>query len=103
MLIKVLGSGCANCKTTVHLIEAVLKENGRTATVEKVEDYPAIMRYGVMSTPAVVVDELVVHSGSVPKKEQILGWLNNPKPADCCAPAADQNANTGCCSGGSCG
>ena len=50
--IKVLGTGCANCKTTLKLIEEVAKEMGVELQLEKVEDIQAIMGYGVMSTPA---------------------------------------------------
>lgn len=76
MRIKVLGSGCSNCKTTIKLIETALAERGLSAEVEKVDDYPSIMQYGVMSTPAVVIDEVVAHSGSVPTKAMIKGWLD---------------------------
>jgi small redox-active disulfide protein 2 len=99
--IKVLGSGCANCQTTQKLIESVLAEQHITATVEKVEDLKDIMRYGVMSTPAVVIDEVVVHSGSVPKREAITAWLSAPANAPGCASdSADQaKTDSSCCSG----
>lgn len=73
--IKVLGSGCANCKTTVTLIEAAAKEKGVEVTVEKVEDIAAIMGYGVMSTPGVVIDDVVVHAGGIPDKNKIDSWV----------------------------
>lgn len=73
--IKVLGTGCANCKTTVQLIEAVAKARGAEVALTKVEDLPAIMAYGVMSTPGVVVDGKVVHAGGVPTREKIEQWL----------------------------
>lgn len=73
--VKVLGTGCANCRNTVALIEAVAKERGAEITLEKVEDLPAIMSYGVMSTPGVVVDGKVVHAGGVPSREKIEGWF----------------------------
>jgi small redox-active disulfide protein 2 len=95
MHIKVLGSGCAKCKTTTHLIETALAEHGLTAELEKVEEYPAIMRYGVMSTPAVVIDEVVVHSGSIPSKAMIEAWLaGTPKPSS--------SAASSCCDQGAC-
>jgi small redox-active disulfide protein 2 len=74
---KVLGSGCANCVNTAKLIEQVAEEQGVAVTVEKVTDPEAIMNYGVMSTPGVVMDEQVVHSGKVPKADEILTWLNS--------------------------
>ena len=73
--IKVLGTGCANCKTTLKLIEEMAKEKGAEIQLEKVEDLQAIMGYGVMSTPGVVVDGKVVHAGGVPSRDKIAGWL----------------------------
>lgn len=94
MQIKVLGTGCANCKTTFKLIEDMAKEKGVAVELEKVEDLPSIMGYGVMSTPGVVVDGKVVHAGGVPSKAAVEGWLGGVAAA---APAAG-----GCCSGGKC-
>lgn len=73
--VKVLGTGCANCRNTVALIETVAKERGAEIALEKVEDLPAIMSYGVMSTPGVVVDGKVVHAGGVPNREKVEGWF----------------------------
>jgi small redox-active disulfide protein 2 len=73
--IKVLGTGCANCKTTLKLIGEMAKEKGAEIQLEKVEDLQAIMGYGVMSTPGVVVDGKVVHAGGVPSRDKIAGWL----------------------------
>jgi len=73
--IKVLGTGCANCKTTMKLIEDVAQEKGVEVKLEKVEQLQDIMSYGVMSTPGVVVDGKVVHAGGVPSRDKIAGWL----------------------------
>lgn len=73
--VKVLGTGCANCKTTLKLVEEVAKELGVAIELEKVEQLPEIMKYGVMSTPGVVVDGKVVHAGGVPDRAKIAGWL----------------------------
>lgn len=73
--IKVLGTGCANCKNTMKLIENMAKEKGVEIELEKVEDMQVIMSYGVMSTPGVVVDGKVVHAGGVPSRDKISGWL----------------------------
>lgn len=94
MQIKVLGTGCANCKTTFKLIEDMAKEKGVAVEMEKVEDLPSIMGYGVMSTPGVVVDGKVVHAGGIPSKAAVDGWLAGATAA---APTAG-----GCCSGGKC-
>lgn len=73
--IKVLGSGCAKCEQTADFIRQIAQKEGKEVSVEKVTDPMQIMRYKVLSTPAVVLDEKVVHSGSIPKREQVLQWL----------------------------
>jgi small redox-active disulfide protein 2 len=75
MDIKVLGTGCANCKNTVALIEQVAKDKGVPITLSKVEELRDIMAYGVMSTPGVVIDGKVVHAGGVPGRDKIEQWL----------------------------
>jgi small redox-active disulfide protein 2 len=71
MEIKILGPGCPKCKTLEKLTREVVEQNGIEATVSKVEDIVAIMNYGVMSTPALVIDEKVVVKGRVPSAEEI--------------------------------
>jgi len=73
--IKILGTGCANCKTTVKLIEEAARAKGVAIELDKVEEIKDIMSYGVMSTPGVVVDGKVVHSGGVPSRDKIEHWL----------------------------
>ncbi len=73
--IKVLGTGCANCRNTIKLIDAVALEKGAAIQLEKVEDIKAIMAYGVMSTPGVVIDGQVVHAGGVPSRQKVESWL----------------------------
>ena len=73
--IKVLGTGCANCKTTLKLIEEVAQARGVAVNLEKVDDMAAILGYGVMSTPGVVIDGKVVHAGGVPDRKKIESWL----------------------------
>jgi small redox-active disulfide protein 2 len=73
--VKVLGTGCANCKTTLKLVEEVAREKGVDIQLEKVEDLQQIMSFGVMSTPGVVVDGKVVHAGGIPDRAKIAGWL----------------------------
>ena len=75
MHIKVLGTGCANCRATVALIEQAAQAVGATIELSKVEDLKDIMSYGVMSTPGVVIDGKVVHAGGIPSREKIDGWL----------------------------
>ena len=78
MIIKVLGPGCANCVNLEKATRAAVGELGLDATVEKVTDYAAIAGYGVMRTPALVVDEVVVMSGRVPTTAQIRDLLAPP-------------------------
>ena len=73
--IKVLGTGCKTCDNTVKLIEQTAQELGVTVCINKVDDVADIASYGVMSTPGIVINEEVLHSGGMPTKEQIKGWL----------------------------
>lgn len=75
MDIKVLGTGCANCRNTVHLIEQVAAAKGVPIELSKVEELREIMSYGVMSTPGVVIAGKVVHAGGVPSREKVERWL----------------------------
>jgi len=73
--IKVLGSGCANCKATLKLIDDAARASGVEIELEKVEEMSDIVSYGVMSTPGVVIDGKVVHAGGIPSKDLVTGWL----------------------------
>lgn len=71
MEIKILGTGCPKCKTLEKLTREVVEQIGIDATVTKVDDIVAIMNYGVMTTPALVIDGKVVVKGRVPSAEEI--------------------------------
>ena len=73
--IKVLGTGCANCKNTIALIEQIARAKGVNVSLSKVQELREIMGYGVMSTPGVVIDGKVVHAGGVPSRDKIEQWL----------------------------
>jgi small redox-active disulfide protein 2 len=73
--VKILGSGCRNCQVTYDLIQEVAAAKGVAVELEKVQDIGQIMGFGVMSTPGVVIEGKVVHSGSVPSRKQVEGWL----------------------------
>jgi small redox-active disulfide protein 2 len=73
--IKVLGTGCANCKATLRLIEDAARARGTAVQLEKVENIADIMAFGVLSTPGVVIDGIVVHAGGVPDRSQVDRWL----------------------------
>lgn len=71
MEIKVLGPGCAKCKATYNVIEKVLKENHIDAKLTKVDDIMEMMNYNIMTTPAVVIDEVVKMKGQVPTESEV--------------------------------
>lgn len=71
MEIKVLGTGCAKCKATYNVIEKVLKENHIDAKLTKVDDIMEMMNYHIMTTPAVVIDEVVKMKGQVPTESEV--------------------------------
>lgn len=75
--IKVLGSGCMKCQKTAQIIEEIASQLGIDADVQKETDAETIMKYGVMSTPAVVVDDQLVHSGSIPHRHDVEQWLKD--------------------------
>ena len=75
MKIEILGTGCAKCKTLYENVKKALEENGTIAEVAKVEDIPSIMKYGVMSTPALVIDGQVKFSGKLASVAEIKAML----------------------------
>ncbi len=75
MKIEVLGTGCAKCKTLYENVKKAVEMSGKEAEVVKVEEIAKIMKYGVMSTPALVVDGVVKFSGKVPGADEIRGML----------------------------
>lgn len=75
MKVEVLGTGCANCRRTVQIVEEAARAQGVAIDLAKVEDIQQIIGYGVMATPAVVVDGVVVHAGGIPTREKVAEWL----------------------------
>ena len=75
MEIKVLSPGCAKCKATYNVIEKVLKENHIDAKLTKVDDIMEMMNYNIMTTPAVVIDEVVKMKGQVPTESEVMKLL----------------------------
>ena len=75
MEIKVLGPGCARCKTAYSVVEKVIKENNVNASLTKVDDIMEIMQYNIMSTPAIVVDGVVRIKGKVPTEADVKEML----------------------------
>lgn len=75
-VIKVLGTGCPKCKSMIGVVKDVVSENNIDATIEKVEDIMEIMKYNVMTTPALVIDDVITIKGRVPSKDEVLALLN---------------------------
>ena len=75
MIIKILGAGCANCKTLERRVNDVVAKHQINAQVEKVTDLQEIMTYGIMRKPGLVIEGVVKSVGVIPKDEQILDWL----------------------------
>lgn len=92
-VVKVLGSGCANCKATARLIEEVARAQGAAVTVEKVEEIRDIMTYGVMSTPGVVIDGTVVHAGGVPSRAKVESWFPRAPAVASASPGSAPSAS----------
>jgi small redox-active disulfide protein 2 len=93
-VIKVLGTGCANCRATVQRVEQVANELGVPIALEKVEAIEDIMAYGILATPGVVVDGTVVHSGGIPARDAIAGWLGAREESG--AQVASRTSGCGC-------
>jgi small redox-active disulfide protein 2 len=75
MEIKILGTGCPKCKTLEEITRKVVKDNGIDAKITKVEDIIEIMKYNIMVTPALVVNEKVVAKGRIPSVDEIKQFL----------------------------
>jgi small redox-active disulfide protein 2 len=73
--VKILGSGCANCKRLEATARKVIASLGIEAEVEKVTDYAEIMKYPILSTPGLVVNEKLVSAGRIPSEAEIAGWM----------------------------
>ncbi len=77
MEIKILGTGCPNCKTLENRVRRVITKNNINARITKVEDIIDIMSYNIMATPALVIDEKVIVKGRVPSENELLGLILN--------------------------
>jgi len=77
LTIKVLGSGCANCKRVEQITRKVVEEMALEAEVIKVTDYNDIGAYNILSTPGLVINENVVCSGRIPTPAEVTTWLAN--------------------------
>jgi small redox-active disulfide protein 2 len=73
--VKILGTGCKKCQSLEQKVKEVAAQNNIEAQFEKVTDIKDIMKYGIMMTPGLVVNEKVKSSGIIPKDDQIISWL----------------------------
>ena len=94
--IKILGTGCPKCKQTTAAVQEVVTENNIDATIEKVEDIMEIMKYNVMSTPALVINDEIKIKGRVPSKAEITALLMDNLQKK------DVASTDGCCSDSKC-
>lgn len=77
LTIKVLGSGCANCKRVEQIVRKLVAEMSLEAEVIKVTDYNDIAAYNVLSTPGLVINEKIVSTGRIPAPSEVTTWLTN--------------------------
>jgi small redox-active disulfide protein 2 len=75
-IIKILGTGCPKCQSMTGVVKDVVSTNNIDARIEKVEDIMEIMKFNVMTTPALVIDGVITIKGRVPSKEEVLALLN---------------------------
>lgn len=95
--IKILGTGCQKCKQTTAVVQEVVTENNIDATIEKVEDIMEIMKFNVMSTPAVVINNEIKIKGRVPSKAEITSLLMENLPTTNLADADCGCSDHKCC------
>jgi small redox-active disulfide protein 2 len=77
LTIKILGSGCANCKRLEQIARKVVEEMSVEADVVKVTEYPDIMAYGITSTPGLVINEKVMSFGRIPTPAEVTSWVTD--------------------------
>ncbi|WP_281502569.1 thioredoxin family protein [Arenibacter sp. F20364] len=75
-IVKILGTGCPKCQSMTGVVKDVIYENNIDATIEKIEDIMEIMKFNVMTTPALVIDDVITIKGRVPSKDEVLALLN---------------------------
>lgn len=73
--VKVLGPGCKRCETTEAMVKNAASKLGIDIKVEKITDYAEIPKFGIASTPGIVIDGKVVHAGGLPKEDAVEKWL----------------------------
>lgn len=79
MKIKILGSGCSRCKKLEQNVRNLTALNNIAADIEKVSDIQEMIKYGILATPALVINEKLKSSGTIPKDEQVLSWIEEER------------------------
>jgi small redox-active disulfide protein 2 len=74
--IKILGVGCPKCRRLEEKVKELISANNLTAEIEKVTDINEMMKYNIMMTPGLVINEKLKSTGNIPKDEQIIDWIN---------------------------
>jgi small redox-active disulfide protein 2 len=82
LTVKILGSGCANCRKVETVARQALARLGLEAQVVKVTDYAEIMKYRILTTPGLVIDEKLVCAGRIPGDAEVTAWLKNALSAE---------------------
>lgn len=95
-VIKILGTGCPKCQSMTGVVKDVVSANNIDATIEKVEDIMEIMKFNVMTTPALVIDDVITIKGRVPSKDEVLALLITNETVE------NNNSKDSCCSGSNC-
>jgi small redox-active disulfide protein 2 len=75
--VKILGPGCKRCQSAADMVQAEADKLDIAVTIDKVTDYAEIARFGIVSTPGIIVDGKLVHAGGLPKQEAIGRWLTS--------------------------
>jgi small redox-active disulfide protein 2 len=75
MKIKILGVGCSRCKKLEENVKKIVTQNNIDTEIEKVTDIQEMMKYGILATPGLVINEKLKSSGIIPKDEQVLSWI----------------------------
>ena len=75
-IIKILGTGCPKCQSMTGVVKDVVSTNNIDATIEKVEDIMEIIKFNIMTTPALVIDDIITIKGRVPSKDEVMRLLN---------------------------
>jgi len=102
--VKILGSGCANCNQTETVVTAAINKYNLEFKIEKVDDIQEIMKYNIMSTPALVIDEKVVLKGRVPSLVEVKELLEKATTSTCCTDdsCCADNSDSSCCEDDAC-